>query len=58
MSISGDLSHFNEGYTPVFGATFRAGRGFELDGKRYDGARVGIYPIKLIQTRGGVVEVK
>jgi hypothetical protein len=58
MSISGDLSHFTEGYTPVFGATFRAGRGFELDGKRYDGARVGIYPIKLIQTRGGVIEVK
>lgn len=58
MSISGDLSHFGGGYTPVFGATFRAGRGFDLDGKRYDGARVGIYPIKLIETRGGVTEVK
>jgi hypothetical protein len=58
MSISGNLSHFGGGYTPVFGATFRAGRGFELDGKRYDGARVGIYPIKLIETRGGVTEVK
>lgn len=58
MSISGDLSHFGGGYTPVFGATFRAGRGFEIDGKRYDGARVGIYPSKLIETRGGVTEVK
>jgi hypothetical protein len=58
MSVSGNLTHFTGGYTPVFGATFRAGRGFELDGKRYDGARVGIYPIKLIETRGGVTEVK
>lgn len=58
MSISGDLSHFTAGYTPVFGATFRAGRGFDFQGKRYDGARVGIYPIKLIETRGGVTEVK
>lgn len=58
MSISGNLSHFDGGYTPVFGATFRAGRGFELNGKRYDGARVGIYPIKLIETRGGAKEVK
>ena len=58
MSLSGDLSHFKEGYTPVFGATFRAGRGFELDGKRYNGARVGIYPSKLVATRGGVVELK
>lgn len=58
MSVSGNLSHFTGGYTPVFGATFRAGRGFELNGKRYDGARVGIYPIKLIETRGGVKEVK
>ena len=31
MSVSGDLSHFSQGYTPVFGATYRAGRGFELD---------------------------
>jgi hypothetical protein len=58
MSVSGNLSHFTGGYTPVFGATYRAGRGFELNGKRYDGARVGIYPIKLIETRGGVKEVK
>lgn len=58
MSISGDLSHFKEGYTPVFAATYRAGRGFELDGKRYNGARVGIYPSKLIATRGGVIELK
>lgn len=55
MSISGDLSHFVGGYTPVFGATFRAGRGFDFNGKRYDGARVGIYPEKLIATRSNIL---
>lgn len=44
MSLSGDLSHFKNGYLPVFGATFRSGRGFEFEGKRYDGARLAIYP--------------
>lgn len=58
MSVSGNLSHFIEGYTPVFGATFRAGRGFVLDGKTYSGARVGIYPMKLISSRTGAVEIK
>jgi hypothetical protein len=58
MSLSGNLSHFDGGYTPVFGATFREGRGFTLDGKRYNGARVGIYPRKLIETRTGVVKLK
>lgn len=55
MSLSGDLSFFTGGYLPVFGATFRAGRGFELDGKRYNGARVAIYPQKLMQTRSGLI---
>ena len=54
MSLSGDLSHFTGGYEPVFGATFRAGRGFELKNIRYSGARVGIYPRKLIEGRGGL----
>lgn len=58
MSTSGDLSHFTGGYTPVFAATYRAGRGFEFNGIRYNGARVGIYPIKLIETRSGVQEIK
>ena len=60
MSLSGKLNHFTGGYTPVFGATFRAGRGFEYDGKRYNGARVAIYPQKLMATRGNlkVVEIK
>jgi hypothetical protein len=55
MSISGDLSHFDGGYKPVFGATYRAGRGFTINNKRVDGVRVGIYPMKLIQTRSGLV---
>lgn len=55
MSLSGDLSHFTGGYLPVFGATFRAGRGFDYGGKRYNGARVAIYPYKLMATRGGLI---
>ena len=57
MSLSGDLTSFNGDYTPVFGATFRAGRGFDFEGKRYSGARVGIYPMKLVAGRGGVEEL-
>lgn len=57
MSISGDLSYFTAGYLPVFGATFRAGRGFDYKGKRYNGARVAIYPFKLMATRSGLIEV-
>lgn len=56
MSLSGDLSHFKGGYLPVFGATFRAGRGFEYKGQRYNGARVAIYPHKLMATRSNLVE--
>lgn len=56
MSLSGDLSHFKGGYLPVLGATFRAGRGFDYKGQRYDGARVAIYPHKLMATRSGLVE--
>lgn len=55
MSLSGDLSHFIGGYLPVFGATFRAGRGFTFEGKRYNGARVAIYPHKLMSTRGSLI---
>lgn len=55
MSLSGDLSYFVNGYLPVFGATFRAGRGFEYNGKRFNGARVAIYPYQLMATRTGLV---
>lgn len=58
MSLSGDLSHFNGGYLPVFGATFRAGRGFDYKGNRYNGARVAIYPQKLMATRSGLITFK
>lgn len=58
MSLSGDLSHFNGGYLPVLGATFRAGRGFDYKGKRYNGARVAIYPYKLMATRSGLITFK
>jgi len=55
MSLSGDLSHFKSGYLPVLAASFRAGRSFEYQNKRYNGARVGIYPWKLIAGRNGTV---
>ena len=55
ISLSGNLTHFNGGYTPVFGATFRAGRGFDINNKRYNGARVAIYPEKLISTRSNLI---
>ena len=55
MILSGDLKHFTGGYEPVFAATFRAGRGFTVGGKRINGARVGIYPKKLIASRGGLI---
>jgi hypothetical protein len=56
-SLSGDLSKFTAGYTPVFAATYRSGRGFVYNGTRYNGARVGIYPKKLIETRFGLVKI-
>ncbi len=57
-SCSGDLSHFIGDYTPVLGATFREGRGFETkEGVRYIGARIGIYPMTLMK-RGGLVTIK
>lgn len=58
MSLSGDLHSFIGDYLPVMGATFRAGRGFEYKGKRYNGARVAIYPKKLMATRSGLVTLK
>ena len=57
ISFSGDLSHFTGGYTPVFGATYREGRGYTINGKRVDGVRVGIYPMKLIQSRSGLIQL-
>ncbi len=56
MSLNGDLQHFTGGYKPVLGATFRAGRGFDYNDRRYVGARVGIYPHKLISTRSGLIK--
>lgn len=57
MSISGNLSYFTNGYLPVFGATYREGRGFTINGKRIEGVRVGIYPAKLLQSRSGLVKL-
>lgn len=55
MALNGDLTFFRGGYEPVFGATYRRGRGFTLSGHRYDGVRVGIYPKALMATRKNLV---
>jgi hypothetical protein len=56
---NGDAAEFKKGeYTAILGATFRAGRGFDVDGKRFNGARVGIYPKDMIIKRSGAKEIK
>jgi hypothetical protein len=55
---NGNADEFMYGsYKAVLGATFRAGRGFDVDGKRYTGARIGIYPAKLIVNRNSAKEI-
>ena len=56
---NGNAIHSNDqdGYRPVLGATYRAGRGFDVDGTRYSGARVAIYPLDFIQNRSNVERV-
>ena len=56
--LNGDVSTFMSGdYTAVLAATYRAGRGYVVDGHRFDGARLGIYPIDFVKNRRGAVEV-
>ena len=54
---SGD-TNFRGEYEPTFLATFRAGRGFDFDGKKYRGARVMIAPKILGRGRTGLLEIK
>jgi len=54
---SGD-TNFRGDYEPTFLATFRAGRGFDFDGKKYRGARVMIAPKVLGRGRTGLLEIK
>ena len=44
-------------YVPVFGATFRANRGFEYKTKRYNNVRLGIYPQKGFMGRSGLIKL-
>ena len=58
LVYNGQYKEFTSGdYKAVLGATFRAGRGFNVDGKRYVGARVGVYPAKLVIKRSGALEI-
>lgn len=57
VGFSGDTKTFSGGLEIVLGATFRAGRGFDIDGHRYSGARIGIMPIALIANRSGAIAV-
>jgi len=55
---NGDAKKFKTGqYKAILGATFRAGRGFIIDGIRYTGARLGIYPKDMIINRSGAKEL-
>lgn len=55
---NGDAKEFKTGqYKAILGATFRAGRGFVVDGVRYTGARLGIYPKDMIINRSGAKEL-
>lgn len=56
-AVSGETKKFSGPLTPVFLATFRAGRKFEIDGVTYTGARIMIAPLALAQGRSGLVEV-
>jgi len=58
VSWNGDSDYFSRGgYRAAFAATYRAGRGFDIDGQRYNGARVAIYPVALVSNRSGAEEV-
>ena len=58
VSWNGDSDYFSKGgYRAAFAATYRAGRGFDIDGQRYNGARVAIYPVALVSNRTGAEEV-
>jgi hypothetical protein len=50
MGLSGRLPS-GDGYSPVFGATYRADRSFVHEGVRYSGVRLGIYPRSFMKSR-------
>ena len=58
MALNGETKLFQSGdFKAILGATYRAGRGFVVDGRRFEGARLGIYPIDFISGRRGAVEI-
>jgi hypothetical protein len=50
-STSGKLDKFVGDYEPVFSATKRNGRGFEYNNIKYEGVRLGIFPMKVAMQR-------
>ena len=57
LHTSGDTS-FRGDYEPAFFTRYTRGRGFELDGKKYRGARVMIAPKVLARGRTGLLTIK
>tara|TARA_R100000458_G_scaffold23498_1_gene21042 strand:+ start:6367 stop:7566 length:1200 start_codon:yes stop_codon:yes gene_type:complete len=57
VSTNEDVSGLGGDYEPVFVATYRAGRGFTVDGKTYKGARLGIAPYAMVKNRKGIQKV-
>ena len=58
IALNGEVDLFTSGdYTAVLAATYRSGRGFVVDGNRFDGARLGLYPINFVKNRSGAQKV-
>jgi len=55
---NGNAKEFKQpSYKAILGATYRSGRSFTSDNIKYTGARVGIYPEKMIINRNGATEI-
>tara|TARA_Y100000766_G_scaffold151574_2_gene130257 strand:+ start:1712 stop:2731 length:1020 start_codon:yes stop_codon:yes gene_type:complete len=47
----------NNNYRAVIGITYRSGRSFQCDNKKYEGSRVGIYALEFITNRNGCMKI-
>ena len=54
---NGSVNVMKGDYEPIFGATYRIGRGFNFEGQRYLGARVGIVPFAMMKGRRDLLDI-
>ncbi len=57
MALSGNISMFTGQYEPVLGATFKSGRGFYYNGRKFTGARLGVFPRSYFKYRPGTIDL-